>query len=252
MAKKSKAINELRQRILKNTTLDDTAMLEDSVIFEKKDMIPTAVPMMNIALSGLFNGGLLPGTTMIAGPSKHFKTLFGLLLIASFLAKYPDGVVLFYDSEFGTPKNYFKIFNINESNIIHSPVAVVEDFTHDILTQVNAIKKGEHVMIFIDSIGNLASSKELADATAGNDKNDMTRAKKIKALFRMITSKVVLRGIPMVIVNHTYKTQETYSKDVTGGGTGPIYNSNDIWIVGRRQDKEKDKDLKGFDFIINI
>src|ERR1035437_2548211 len=246
MAKKSKAINELRQRILKNTTLDDTAMLEDSVIFEKKDMIPTAVPMMNIALSGLFNGGLLPGTTMIAGPSKHFKTLFGLLLIASFLTKYPDGVVLFYDSEFGTPKNYFKIFNINESNIIHSPVAVVEDFTHDILTQVNAIKKGEHVMIFIDSIGNLASSKELADATAGNDKNDMTRAKKIKALFRMITSKVVLRGIPMVIVNHTYKTQETYSKDVTGGGTSPIYNSNDIWIVGRRQDKEKDKDLKGF------
>lgn len=247
--------NKLRARIFANSKLEDTSMLADSIIFQKKDMISTPVPMLNVALSGLFDGGLLPGTTMVAGPSKHFKSMFGLLLMAAFLDKYKDGVVLFYDSELGAPKQYFKIFGIDEKRVIHSPVDVVEDLTHDILNQVNGIAKGEHVFILIDSIGNLASAKEIADAIKGSDKADMTRAKKIKSLFRMITSKLVLKGIPMVIINHTYQTQETYSKDVTGGGTGPIYGANDIWIIGRQQDTEgegADKELMGFNFVIKI
>jgi len=250
-SKKTKINNELRDRILKISTLEDTSMLLDSIVFSKKDMITTPVPMMNVALSGSFDGGLLPGALMIAGPSKHFKTLFGLLLVFSFLQQYPDGIVLFYDSEFGTPKQYFKLFGIDESRVIHSPVAVVEDMTTDILNQVNAIEKGEHVLILVDSIGNLASSKELDDATAGKDKTDMTRAKKIKALFRMLISKINLKGIPMIVINHTYKTLDLFSKDVVGGGTGPIYGTNDIWIVGRQQDKDG-KVLEGFNFIIRI
>jgi len=252
MAKVKTKTNALRERILKNTTLTETAMLADSIVFQKKDMVPTVVPMVNVALSGRFDGGMLPGAVMIAGPSKHFKTAFGLLLVSAFLEKYPEGIILFYDSEFGTPESYFKTFNINPDNVIHCPVTTVEDMTHDMVVQLNGLSRGEHVMIMIDSVGNLASNKELEDAEKGKDTVDMTRAKRIKALFRMIVPKLNLKAIPLIAINHTYKTLEMFSKDVTGGGTGPIYGANDIWVVGRQQDKEKGEDLKGFDFIINI
>jgi hypothetical protein len=102
----------LRDKLLKNSTLEHTSLLETSKIYSKKDVIPTSVPMINVALSGSIDGGITPGVTMLAGPSKHFKTGFALLLGAAFLQKYPEGIILFYDSEFGTPQGYFKTFNI--------------------------------------------------------------------------------------------------------------------------------------------
>src|SRR5210317_1739561 len=102
----------IKDRLIKNSTIDLTSTLEDSKIFLKKDMIPTSVPMINVALSGSVDGGMTPGLTMLAGPSKHFKTGFALLLASSFIKKYPEGVVLFYDSEFGTPQGYFQTFGI--------------------------------------------------------------------------------------------------------------------------------------------
>lgn len=92
----------LLNKIRKNSTIKDTDILSESKFFTKKDMIPTAIPAINVALSGRLDGGLTPGLTMWAGPSKHFKTAFSLLMARSYLDKYPDAVMLFYDSEFGT------------------------------------------------------------------------------------------------------------------------------------------------------
>ena len=66
----------LKEKLIKNSTIAFTATLEDSKIFTKKDLISTSVPMINVALSGSTDGGLTPGLTMLAGPSKHFKTGF--------------------------------------------------------------------------------------------------------------------------------------------------------------------------------
>ncbi|NBV57813.1 MAG: recombinase RecA, partial [Bacteroidetes bacterium] len=63
-------------KLQKNSTIKDTAILSESKFFTKKDMIPTAIPIINLALSGRLDGGLTPGLTMWAGPSKHFKTAF--------------------------------------------------------------------------------------------------------------------------------------------------------------------------------
>jgi hypothetical protein len=70
-------------KIKKNTTIKDSAILSESKFFKKKDMIPTSVPIINVALSGRLDGGLTPGITMWAGPSKHFKTAFSLLMAKS-------------------------------------------------------------------------------------------------------------------------------------------------------------------------
>jgi len=88
-------------KLKKNSKVKTTEILADSKFFNDKDMIATDTPMINVALSGEVEGGLSPGLTVLAGPSKHFKTSFALIMASAYLKKYKDAVLLFYDSEFG-------------------------------------------------------------------------------------------------------------------------------------------------------
>ena len=241
----------LLDKLKKNSTIKDTAVLATSKFFNKKDMIPTSVPAINIALSGKLTGGLTPGLTIWAGPSKHFKTSFSLLMAKSYMDKYPDAVLLFYDSEFGTPQAYFSAFGIDTARVIHTPIMNVEQLKFDCAQQLEGISRGEHVIIIIDSVGNLASKKEVDDALDGKSVADMTRAKQLKSLFRIVTPHLTMKDIPMIVVNHTYQTQELYSKAVVSGGTGIYYSADNIFIIGRQQEKDG-KDVTGYNFIINV
>ena len=241
----------LLEKLKKNTTIKDTAILAKSKFFAAKDMIQTKIPVVNVAFSGDLDGGFIPGLTMWAGPSKHFKTAFSLLMAKAYQDKYQDGVILFYDSEFGTPQNYFTSFGIDMERVIHTPVTDVEQLKFDIMNQLSNIERGERVMIAIDSIGNLASKKEVEDALEQKSVGDMTRAKQIKSLFRMVTPHLTLKDIPMVVVNHTYKEIGLYPKDIVGGGTGSYYSADNIYILGRQQEKDG-ADLIGYNFIINV
>ena len=205
-------------KIKKNSNIKDSAILAKSKFFEEKDMISTPVPAINVALSGDLNGGLTPGLTMWAGPSKHFKTAFSLLMAKSYMDKYEDAALLFYDSEFGTPQSYFSAFGIDVSRVLHSPITDIEVLKHDIVNQISNIERGDHLIIIIDSVGNLASKKEVDDAMDGKSVADMTRAKQLKSLFRMITPYLTLKDIPLVVVNHTYKEIGMFPKDIVGGG----------------------------------
>ena len=241
----------LMERLKKNSTIKDTAILTESKFFTTKDLIQTSVPALNVALSGRLDGGLTPGLTVFAGPSKHFKTAFSLLLAKSYLDKYDDAVVLFYDSEFGTPQAYFDTFNIDTSRVIHTPITDIEQLKHDVMSQMNGIERGDHVIVVVDSVGNLASKKEVEDALDGKSVADMTRAKQMKSLFRMVTPHLTIKDIPMVVVNHTYQTMEMFSKAVVSGGTGIYYSADNIYIIGRQQEKTG-QDLTGYNFIINV
>jgi RecA/RadA recombinase len=246
----------LLQRLKAQSTVKESAVLTESKLYNKKDMIPTPVPMFNVALSGSLNGGLTPGLTTIAGPSKHFKTGFVLLMMKSYLDKYPDAVVIFYDSEFGTPQSYFKAFGIDTDRILHVPITDMEVFKFDLMNYFNpdnkeGIKRNDHVFIAVDSLGNLASRKEIEDAEEGKSTADMTRAKQGKSIFRMVTPHLVMKDIPMVVVQHIYMTQEKFSKAVVSGGTGLYYSSDTILIIGRQQDKDG-TEVVGYDFIINV
>jgi RecA/RadA recombinase len=239
------------EKIKKNSSIKDSAILSKSKFFNNKDMIPTSVPIINVALSGRLDGGLTPGLTMWAGPSKHFKTAFSLLMAKSYLDKYEDAALLFYDSEFGTPQSYFDSFGIDTSRVLHTPITDIEQLKTDVMQQLNEVQRGDHLIIVIDSIGNLASKKEVEDALEGKSVADMTRAKQIKSLFRMVTPHLSLKDVPMIAVNHTYKTMELYAKDVVGGGTGSYYSADNIFILGRQQEKEG-TEVIGYDFIINV
>lgn len=238
-------------KLKKNSKIKETATLSTSKFFTEKDMVPTDVPMVNVALSGSVDGGISPGLTVLAGPSKHFKTSFALLMAGAYLNAKPDAVMLFYDSEFGSPQSYFEQFGIDTSRVLHTPIANVEELKFDLISQLEELDRNDDVIIVIDSIGNLASKKELEDALNEKGVADMSRAKALKGLFRMSTPYLAMKNIPMLAINHTYKEIGLFPKDVVSGGTGIYYSADNIWIIGRRQEKQG-TEIVGYDFVIKV
>ena len=240
----------IMDKLKKNSKLDSD-IITKSKYYGKKDMTPTDVPMLNVALSGSLEGGLSPGVTIFAGPSKHFKTSFALKIASAYMKQHEDAVMLFYDSEFGSPQSYFEMFGIDMERVLHTPIVNLEELKFDLVSQLENLDKGDKVIVVVDSLGNLASKKEIDDALAEKSTQDMTRAKVMKSVFRMITPHLSMKDIPFLGIAHTYDTQEMFSKKVVAGGTGLYYSADDIWILGRRQNKEG-TEIKGYDFVINV
>ncbi len=244
-------MSSIMDKLKKNSKLGHTEILSESKFFTEKEMTPTSVPMVNVALSGSMDGGLAPGLTVLAGPSKHFKTSFALLMASAFLKSNDDAVMLFYDSEFGSPQSYFDMYEIDTNRVLHTPITNVEELKFDLISQLEQLDRKDKVVVVIDSIGNLASKKELEDALSEKSVADMSRAKALKGLFRMTTPYLTMKNIPLLAVNHTYKEIGLFPKDIVGGGTGIYYSADNIWIVGRQQDKQGGE-IKGYHFIINV
>ena len=200
-------MSSLLDRMKSAGTIKLSNTLDKSVFFQKKDQTLTQIPILNIALSGRINGGLTSGITTLAGPSKHFKSLAGLILVKAYLDKYPDAVCLFYDSEFGITPDYIRANGIETERVLHIPVEHIEQLKFDISKRLEEVKRGDKVIVFMDSIGNLASKKEVEDAMDGKSVADMTRAKQLKSLFRIITPHFTTKDLPCVVINHTYMEQ---------------------------------------------
>lgn len=241
----------LLDKMLKSGAVKSSSILSKSSFFEEKNPIQTELPIVNIAFSGSLKGGLIPGLTVVAGQSKSFKTLLSLYCMKAYLDKFADGVALLYDSEYGITPEYLESYNIDTDRVIHIPVENVEQLKFDITKRLDQIEKDDNVFIMIDSVGNLASKKEVDDAMNEKAVADMSRAKALKSLFRIVTPKLTARNIPLLAINHVYQEIGMFPKAIVSGGTGIYYSANQIFIITKSQEKEG-TDLAGFKFTINI
>jgi hypothetical protein len=229
---------------LKSQTLDK------SEVYNDRDITTTSVHSLNVMLSGEIDGGFGSGVGILAGPSKHFKSGTGLIMVSDYLKKHKDAICIFYDSEYGTPPGYWDKQGIDSSRVLHVEIENIEELKHDFPQKLAEIKRGDKVIFFTDSIGNLASIKEVTDAMNGDTKQDMTRAKELKSFFRIVTPMIKKRNLPAIFVAHTYNTLEMFSKAVVSGGTGIVYSADWIIIFGRQQEKDG-TELTGWNFIMN-
>lgn len=211
-------MSDLLKRLKKAGTVKNSNVLSKSKFFGSGDLVKTDIMALNIALSGSIDGGLSYGLTIIAGPSKHFKSNISLIAVKAYLNKYDDAVCLFYDSEFGSTPDYFESVGVDIDRVIHIPIEDVEQLKFDCSKRLQEIQEGDHVIIFIDSLGTLASKKEIDDALSEKSVADMTRAKAIRSFFRIITPHLSTKKIPCIAVNHTYQEMALYPKTVVGGG----------------------------------
>ena len=212
-------MSSLLEKMLKTGSTKTSATLSSSSFFNSKEAIPTDLPILNVAFSGSLDGGLTPGLTVVAGQSKTFKTMLSLYAMKAYLDKYPEGIALLYDSEFGVTPEYIESFNIDIDRVVHIPIKDVEELKFDIVQKLDAVDKKDKIFIMIDSIGNLASKKELEDAQNEKSVADMSRAKSLKSLFRIITPYLTTKSIPCLAINHVYQEiGAMYAKTIVGGG----------------------------------
>lgn len=228
-----------------------SSVLASSKSLDRKPVAITNVPMINVALSGKLDDGLYPGILQIVGESRTFKTCFSLILMAAYLKKHPDGYALFFDSEGGASFEYFDTFGIDKSRVIHLPIEDIEDLKIQVAGFLKEIEQGDKCFIFIDSVGLLPSRKEVEDAEDGKTVADMTRARALNSFWRIVTTPLKLKELPLVAINHFYETMEMHSKDVIKGGKGGFWASDDIWKITRSQIKDG-TELSGWSFNIKV
>jgi SpoVK/Ycf46/Vps4 family AAA+-type ATPase len=128
---------------------------------------------------------------------------------------------------------------LDVDRFIMFPVATVEEFRTQCIKVIDGVPKETKVMIFLDSLGNLSTRKEMEDSASGSDKRDMTRAPMIRGTFRTLALKLSTKNIPLIITNHTYdKVGSMFpSKEISGGG-GIKYAASVIVTLGKRKVKE--------------
>ena len=142
--------SSLTERMLKAGSIKGASTLSMSKFFNTKDPILTEVPIINVAFSGHLDGGLIPGLTVIAGASKSFKTLLSLYCMKAYLKKYPEGIAILYDSEFGITPEYLSGIGIDLDRVLHIPIANIEELKFDIVSRLQEIEKNDKVFIMID------------------------------------------------------------------------------------------------------
>ena len=245
--------NALLDKMMKAGKISLSTVLKDSVFVQSQETIKTDLPILNIAFSGSIDGGLTSGVTVFAGASKSFKTCLGLYCLKAYLDKYPEGICLFYDDEFGSPASYFEMLGIDTERVLQIPIMNTEELKFDIVSRLEEINRGDKVFVLIDSLGNLASKREYDNAVSGNSAKDMSRAADIKGIMRVITPYISVKDIPCVVINHTYANVGGYGpSQVVAGGSGILYAANTIFNISRQQIADGSKELSGYKFKITI
>lgn len=219
------------------------------------------------ALNGLISASILNGGvpddrfTIFAGPPATGKSyiMYNIARNAQKQGKY----ILFIDTEHSVNKVVLQNFGIDpdpkklkliSSNSVESLKTFLTKFFDRLKT---AKEEGEvipEVAIFLDSIGQLASEKEKDDALEGKNKVDMTRAKSIKQLFRIINADMGYLGIPMVASNHTYEDISAFfPQAIMAGGKGAEYTASTIIFLSTaklKTGREDDLDLNATGVIV--
>lgn len=244
-------MSDLMAKLKKSNTIKGSSVLSQSKFFTD-EFYSSGIPVLDIALSArVKGGGFSRGSILIAGDSKTFKTLFMLILAKNYLEAVPDSIFIFYDCEFGTNTGTMESVGIDPERVMHKPIHNIEQLKHDVTQTLDDLDEKDNVIIGIDSLGQIASAKEIEDAIDGKSVADMTRAKALNSFWRIVNPYLNTKKIPMIAIGRSYDSQDRYPKPVISGGKGMEFTPNNIWIIGKQQEKDG-KDYVGNNFIVNV
>lgn len=245
MAKQSGvfSISDLNKVLSKNSKFG--ALLSEGGGTSKiTEYIPTGNYLLNACMSGSLMKGIPNNRSIcLSGENSTGKTY--LLLNMCREAQKMGYFIIFYDSENAVDGELAEKFGIDLNMFRYEPVQTVQEFRSNVTNLIDTlIEQRENgneipkVFIALDSAGNLASQKEIDDAKAYSDKADMSRAKMMKSIFRIMMSKLGIIGGSFVFTNHTYKSLDLYAQDLQSGGTGLQYGASIILNLSKSKLKE--------------
>ena len=238
-------MSDFLKDIIKTTGNEYAALVADGI--EGADVgafYDTGSHIFNALLSGSIYGGLPANKiTAIAGESATGKTFFVMGMVKSFLDANPDAGCLYFESESAITKQMVIDRGIDPNRMVIIPVTTVQEFrTQAIKVLDSYLAKNEAdrrpMMMCLDSLGMLSTTKEVEDTSEGKETRDMTRAQVLKAAFRVLTLKLGRCGVPMVVTNHTYDSMGLFSTKEMGGGSGLKYAASSIVFLSKKKDKD--------------
>lgn len=223
----------------------DGEILDQSTLSTADEWIDTGSYALNAIISGSLYKGVPAGRiTGFSGPSGAGKTLIMNKIMGN--AQKQGYIPVIWDSEVAVDKKSAVGAGLDPSKVKYYPVETVEDCRNQIGVFLdNVIKARENnpdlkFIVAIDSLGNLASSKELKDAAAGKDAADVgQKAKAIKSMMRVLTYKAAKAKVPVLFSNHIYEGMEMFPTLVKtqSGGKGPIYLASVLVQLSVRNEK---------------
>lgn len=249
MAKKNITVTDLFKEMKKINPFGDSLATSDFAL--PSEFISTGNYILNATLTGSLRKGIPNNRSIcLAGESGAGKTFVLLNLCKQ--AQDMGYTIIYYDTEGAVDRDMAKTFGIDPNKFQHEPISDIDKFRTSITTVTKTLidvkmSGGELPKIFIalDSLGMLATTKEIEDAMSGSDKSDMTRAKKIRSLFRIITNDLTGCKIPFVLTNHIGVNIGGYGDPVVmGGGEGLKYSASIISCYSKAKLKEDKDDAK--------
>lgn len=221
----------------------DGSFLEDTSISTPSDWIDTGSKALNAIISGsLYKGVPVGRITGFAGPSGAGKTLIINKVLAN--AQKKGYIAVIWDSEVAVDKQSAINVGMDLKKTKYYPVETIEECRNQISTFLDNVIAADNpelkFIISIDSLGNLASSKEIEDARKGKDAADVgQRAKATKSMMRAITYKAAKAGVPILFSNHIYEGMEMFPSLIKNqaGGKGPIYLASVLVQLATRNEK---------------
>lgn len=213
--------------------------------------IDTGSYILNAAMSGSLYGGVPNNKiTAFAGESATGKTFFVLGVLKKFLDDNPDGGVIYFDTEAAVTKDMMETRGIDVNRVVISEPQSIEEFRTNavrMLTSYLDSKDQPPMMMVLDSLGMLSSSKELEDVESGKQTRDMTKSQLLRGTFRVLSLKLAKANVPLLVTNHVYDVIGSYipQKEISGG-SGLKYAASSIAMLTKKKDKD------GTDVIGNI
>lgn len=205
--------------------------------------IDTGCYMLNALISGSIFGGMPDNKVLVlAGESSTGKTYVAMGIVSNFLRQFPDGGVIYYDTESAITKKMMQDRGIDISRVIIGEPSTLQDFRTKAIKFLEAYSKRKErppILMVLDSLGMLSSSKEMEDTAEGKDTKDMTKAQLVRGIFRVLRLKMAKLHVPMIVTGHTYAAVGAYvPSQVLSGGGGLQYASDSIVFLSKSKDKE--------------
>lgn len=212
---------------------DSVEIISESAFSNIQEYIPSGWYILNAVLTGsLFRGYPSGRVISLAGVNSSGKTF--LAMNAAGEAQKMGYNVLWLDSEGAADSESFIRTGCDPNKIMIKTVGTITETSQIIANLLKELedqqeKYGTHhkFIIFLDSIANLSSQKEVTTVLDGSNTRDMTKQQEIKALFRVNMSKLAKFGVPFIVTNHVYDSMSMYSPGkVHSSGTGIAYNAS--------------------------
>ncbi len=215
---------------------------------QKVDFLSTNVISLNLLFSGRVKGGVPIGRmSMISAPSKQGKSFIGLVLVKN--AQKMGMQVVYIDTEYTFDYDWASSIGIDTSK--EKLVVIQENNIDEVKTIIAKIssqypkKERKNIFFVIDSWGAMVTTKTLEDAIEGKAVADMTEAKKLNSLAKVILN----TQTTTFIVNHVYTNTGGGGGDPLAipGGTKVLYLCSSCVIAkSRATEKDSDDEVEGF------